>query len=60
MIKPFTVHIEKSNTEDFIKPFTVGGDHVQVKEQEPQTGNNEKQTKKYLYFNTDILNKTSF
>ena len=45
MIKPFTVHIEKSNTEDFIKPFTVGGDHVQVKEQEPQTGNNEKQTK---------------
>lgn len=45
MIKPFTVHIEKSNTEDFIKPFTVGGDHVQAKEQKPQTGNNEKHTK---------------
>ena len=53
MIKPFTVHIEKSNTEDFIKPFTVGGDHVQVKEQEPQTGNNEKQTKTSKYNQSD-------
>ena len=46
MMKPFTVNIEKPVVADFTKPFTIDCDYVQTKEQELQTGNAEKQTKR--------------